>query len=101
MRIISANVNGIRAAEKKGFFNWLAKQRADVVCIQETKAQFEQLDPAIFCPKPFHCYYFDAQKKAIAVLPSIAVMNRIMSLKALAGHTATMRHVTFKQTLVN
>ncbi len=73
MRIISANVNGIRAAEKKGFFNWLAKQRADVVCIQETKAQFEQLDPAIFCPKPFHCYYFDAQKKGYS---GVAIYSR-------------------------
>jgi len=63
MRIISANVNGIRAAERKGFYDWLKGQRADVVCIQETKAQEHQLDPAIYCPKGYHCYYFDAEKK--------------------------------------
>ncbi|HEB60176.1 MAG TPA: exodeoxyribonuclease III [Gammaproteobacteria bacterium] len=63
MRVITANVNGIRAAAKKGFFDWLARQRADVVCIQETKAQEHQLDDSIFYPKPFHCYYFDAEKK--------------------------------------
>jgi len=63
MRIISANVNGIRAAQRKGFYDWLKRQKADVVCIQETKAQEHQLDDAIFCPKDYHCYYFDAEKK--------------------------------------
>ena len=63
MRVITANVNGIRSAEKKGFFTWLSRQRADVVCIQETKAQEHQLDDSIFYPKGFHCYYFDAEKK--------------------------------------
>ena len=63
MRIISANVNGIRAAARKGFFEWLPKTKADVVCIQETKAQIHQLDDPQFHPKGYHCYYFDAQKK--------------------------------------
>lgn len=63
MRVITANVNGIRAAERKGFFTWLSRQRADVVCIQETKAQEHQLDDTIFYPKNFNCYYFDAEKK--------------------------------------
>lgn len=63
MRVISVNVNGIRAAEKKGFYDWLKRQKADVVCLQETKAQEHQLDNGTFYPKPFHCYYFDAQKK--------------------------------------
>jgi len=63
MRIITANVNGIRAANKKGFFEWLAKQKADVICIQETKAQEEQLDDPVFHPKGYHCYYYDAVKK--------------------------------------
>ncbi|MBI3562060.1 MAG: exodeoxyribonuclease III [Gammaproteobacteria bacterium] len=62
MRIISCNVNGVRSAEKKGFFTWLARQRADVVCLQETKAQEAQLH-AGFYPQGYHCYYFDAQKK--------------------------------------
>ena len=63
MRVITANVNGIRAAEKKGFFAWLSHQRADVVCVQETKAQEHQLHAEIFYPKNYHCYYFDAVKK--------------------------------------
>ncbi|WP_417542391.1 exodeoxyribonuclease III [Methylophaga thalassica] len=63
MRIITANVNGIRAAARKGFFDWLPKQNADVVCIQETKAQEHQLEDDIFRPKGYHCYYHDAEKK--------------------------------------
>jgi exodeoxyribonuclease-3 len=63
MRVISANVNGIRAAERKGFYQWLSRQRADVVCIQETKAQEHQLDPKTYCPNSFYCNYFDAVKK--------------------------------------
>lgn len=63
MRIITANVNGIRSAEKKGFFSWLAQQQADVVCLQETKAQEDQLNPEDHYPAGYHCYFFDAQKK--------------------------------------
>ncbi len=55
MRIITVNTNGIRAAERKGFFPWLAQQEADVVCIQETKAQPEQLTADAFRPAGYHC----------------------------------------------
>jgi len=63
MKIITANVNGIRSAAKKGFFEWLAKQDADVVCLQEIKAQNHQLEDACFRPKGYHTYYFEAEKK--------------------------------------
>jgi len=63
MRIITANTNGIRAASKKGFFSWLSRQRADVVCIQETKAQQWQLTDKVFHPGAFDCHYHDAEKK--------------------------------------
>ncbi|MGB1140402.1 MAG: exodeoxyribonuclease III [Halioglobus sp.] len=62
-KIITCNTNGIRAAARKGFFEWLAKQDADVVCIQETKAQEEQLADPVFRPEGYHCYYNDAIKK--------------------------------------
>lgn len=62
LRVITFNVNGIRAAARKGFFDWLRHQRADVVCLQETKAQEHQLDGGYY-PKAFHTYYFDAEKK--------------------------------------
>lgn len=63
MRIISLNANGIRASERKGFFPWLHSQNADVVCIQETKAQTEQLKAGAFWPEGYHCFYHDAEKK--------------------------------------
>jgi len=63
MRVISVNVNGIRAAARKGFFDWLDAQQADFVCIQETKAQQHQLTDAIFHPQGYHCHYHDAEKK--------------------------------------
>lgn len=65
MRIITANVNGIRSATQKGFMTWLLAQQADVVCIQETKAQIWQLEEnrKLFFPEGYYCYYHDAQKK--------------------------------------
>jgi exodeoxyribonuclease-3 len=63
MRVITCNTNGIRAAQRKGFFEWLETQDADIVCIQETKAQVDQLDPAVFFPPGYHCVYNDAQRK--------------------------------------
>ena len=62
MRIITLNANGIRAASRKGFFDWLAQQDADVVCIQETKAQVHQLTDPVFSPEGYSCFYHDAQR---------------------------------------
>eukprot|EP00919_Chromeraceae_sp_WS-2016_P064744 GHVR01153396.1.p1 GENE.GHVR01153396.1~~GHVR01153396.1.p1 ORF type:complete len:258 (+),score=18.67 GHVR01153396.1:229-1002(+) len=63
MRIMTLNCNGIRAAARKGFFDWLKTSDVDVVCLQETKAQIDQLGDEMFSPAGFHCYYFDAVKK--------------------------------------
>ena len=63
MRILTLNCNGIRSACTKGLFTWLPSQQADVVCLQETKAQEHQLEHPDFRPEGFHCYYFDAEKK--------------------------------------
>ena len=63
MRVISLNSNGIRAAARKGFYAWLRRQRADVVCLQEIKAQVDQLNDSLFWPPSFRCYYHPAQKK--------------------------------------
>lgn len=63
MRIMTFNCNGIRAAARKGFFDWLQGQDVDVVCLQETKAQESQLSDPVFHPEGFDCHYFDAQKK--------------------------------------
>jgi exodeoxyribonuclease-3 len=63
MRIITLNANGIRSAGSKGMFRWLKTQEPDVVCVQETKAQEHQLGDALYRPKGYHCYYYDAEKK--------------------------------------
>jgi len=63
MKIVTANVNGIRAAGRKGFFDWIAKAEPCVVCIQETKAQIDQLADALYHPEGYHCFYHDAEKK--------------------------------------
>ena len=62
-KIITCNTNGIRAAARKGFFDWLHQEQADVVCIQETKAQVDQLTDPVFSPVGYHCFYNDAIKK--------------------------------------
>jgi len=63
MRVISLNMNGIRAAARKGFYAWLRRQRADVVCLQEIKAQVDQLNDRQFWPPSFRCYFHPAEKK--------------------------------------
>jgi exodeoxyribonuclease-3 len=63
MRIITLNANGVRSAARKGLFDWLKTQEADIVCLQETKAHNHQLEDEVFRPEGYHCYYFDAFKK--------------------------------------
>jgi len=63
MRVISVNVNGIRAAARKGFFHWLRRQQADVVCLQELKAQADQIADKQFWPPGFYCFYHPAERK--------------------------------------
>lgn len=62
-KIISANLNGIRSASKKGFFEWMAKQDADVVCVQELKAQAPDMSPEMLAPAGYHGYFHYAEKK--------------------------------------
>lgn len=60
---MTLNCNGIRAAARKGFFDWLSTCDVDVVCLQETKAQIDQLSDPVFHPEGFQCHYYDAEKK--------------------------------------
>ena len=82
LRIISLNANGIRSAARKGVFDWLAKQNADVVCIQETKAQVDQLADPVFWPDGYHCFYEDAEKKGYS---GVAVYSRIEPTRVVRG----------------
>ncbi|MES2354689.1 MAG: exodeoxyribonuclease III [Pseudomonadota bacterium] len=63
MRIISVNLNGIRSAANKGFYPWLAKQNADVICLQELKAQNGDLTPEMQNPPGYTGFFHPAEKK--------------------------------------
>ncbi len=63
MRIITLNLNGIRSAGRKDFFKWMTRQRADVVCVQELKAQAADLSAGMRGPGSFKGYFHHAEKK--------------------------------------
>jgi len=74
MRIISYNLNGIRAAIKKGFIYWLKTDPADIICIQETKAAESDVDVKELEAMGFHHHWFSAQKKGYS---GVAVFSKI------------------------
>ena len=75
MKIISYNVNGIRAALKKGFIDWLKSANPDVICLQEIKAQEDQLDLSVFEAAGYsYNYWFSAQKKGYS---GVAILSKI------------------------
>ncbi|SFK18755.1 exodeoxyribonuclease-3 [Nitrosomonas aestuarii] len=63
MQIITLNVNGVRAAARKGFFQWLPEQSAEIVCVQELKAQLPDLSDEIRTPAGYHGFFHCAEKK--------------------------------------
>jgi exodeoxyribonuclease-3 len=63
LRIITLNLNGIRSAARKDFFRWMARQRADVLCVQELKAQAADLSEEMRAPGGFRGYFHHAGKK--------------------------------------
>lgn len=74
MRIITYNVNGIRSAIKKGFLDWLATNPADIICVQETKAQRDNVDHTQFAKLGYEDLWFSAQKKGYS---GVAVFTKI------------------------
>lgn len=82
MRVMTFNCNGIRAAARKGFFDWLPEADVDVVCLQETKAQIDQLSDPVFHPEQYHCHYYDAVKKGYS---GTAVFSRAEAKKISRG----------------
>lgn len=62
-KIISANLNGIRSANTKGFFTWMAAQQADFVCVQELKAQLPDMTPEFLNPAGYYGNFHYAEKK--------------------------------------
>ena len=74
MKILSYNVNGIRAAIKKGFIEWLISANPDVICLQEIKAQKEQLDLSLFEEAGYkYNYWFSAEKKGYS---GVAILSK-------------------------
>lgn len=63
MRVISLNVNGLRSAASKGFFEWMLQQNADIICLQEIKIQQDQIKPEWINPGHYQGYFFPAEKK--------------------------------------
>ncbi len=81
-RILCWNVNGIRAIWKKGFPEWFAKEMPDVLCIQETKAQPDQLDDGVKNFKGYKSYFFSAEKKGYS---GVAIWTKHEPLRVAAG----------------
>ncbi len=73
MKIISFNANGLRSAASKGFFDWFRTQDADVLCLQETKAQEHQLGDSLFRPDGYRAWFKDAEKKGYS---GVAIYSR-------------------------
>jgi exodeoxyribonuclease-3 len=63
MKFYSWNVNGIRAAQKKGLLEWFHKESPDILGVQETKAHPDQLDPELAAPAGYYTYWASAEKK--------------------------------------
>jgi exodeoxyribonuclease III len=82
MYIVSYNVNGIRSAITKGFLQWLEEESPDIVCIQETKAQPEQLPLFEFEALGYQSFWHSAQKKGYS---GVAILTRIQPDKVIFG----------------
>lgn len=81
MRIITLNMNGIRSAAKKGFFDWVRTQKADVICLQETRAQEHQVREVLQL-SGYQAYFFDAEKKGYS---GVAIYSRHKPEKVITG----------------
>ncbi|MEO8466952.1 MAG: exodeoxyribonuclease III [Gammaproteobacteria bacterium] len=73
VRVVSFNANGLRSATRKGFFRWFARQRADVLCVQELKAQEEQIADRTFHASGFHRVVHSAQRPGYS---GVAIYSR-------------------------
>jgi exodeoxyribonuclease III len=82
MRIITLNANGIRSAARKGLFRWLPGQKADVVCLQETKSQEHQLECHDVELPGYHRFFFDAERKGYS---GTAIYARARPDEVIAG----------------
>ncbi|MGE4368733.1 MAG: exodeoxyribonuclease III [Burkholderiaceae bacterium] len=82
LRIISANLNGIRSATRKGFFDWLPAQHADFICLQELKAQAADLTAEMINPDGYYGYFHYAEKKGYS---GVGIYARQQPLQVIEG----------------
>jgi exodeoxyribonuclease III len=82
LRIITLNLNGIRSAERKGFYPWLARSRADVVCVQEVRAQAADLSAKLAAPGGFRGHFHYAEKRGYS---GVGVYTRHEPQRVVAG----------------
>ena len=73
MRIVSFNANGLRSAARKGFFRWFARQRADVLCLQEIRARESELDDRLYHARGFHRVLHAGERRGYA---GVAIYSR-------------------------
>ncbi|MCD6039359.1 MAG: exoA [Gammaproteobacteria bacterium] len=81
-RIITLNLNGIRSASKKGFFEWMLQQDADVVCVQEVRAQHLDLQQNLFQPEGYYSYFHCAAKKGYS---GVGIYSKQKPLQVIMG----------------
>ena len=77
MKIISYNVNGIRAAIKKGLLEWLKTEDPDIICIQETKANEDQVETNLIKESGYNHFWYSAEKKGYS---GVAIFSKIKPL---------------------
>ena len=82
MKIVTYNINGIRAALRKGLDEWLNSTDPDVVCFQEIKAREEQFDTSVFTNLGYHCYWYSAQKPGYS---GTAILSKDKPIKVIYG----------------
>ena len=87
MKIVSYNVNGIRAAIKKGLIDWLTEYPVDVFCVQETKANKEDVDLSLFTALGYHVSWYSAQKKGYS---GVAIFSKTKPDKVSFGNGYTL-----------
>ena len=82
IKLISWNVNGIRAAYKKGLVDWISQEQPDILCLQETKAQIEQLPKDLVNIDGYNCYFESAERKGYS---GVAIYSKIEPVKIVNG----------------
>jgi exodeoxyribonuclease-3 len=82
LRVVTFNANGLRSAARKGFFAWFARQRADVLCVQELKAHDEQIADQAFHARGYHRACMHAEKRGYS---GVAIYSRVEPVEVVRG----------------